>query len=199
MKRGTVFLLIFFAANAVAQDLSVKNFTIDPSKPYVYLKFDHIGPRVPVQEDEGNTGLWLRVVNNCRVPIVFSGFMMPDGDSGVGLFDDVVDEEPLIGLVLTQAEVKEYEKKDRERLQKLKHKPAGYSAEVSGIMRVQPGQDLLFSVPLNHVDDDWYMRVCFALDLNTSSLSAGPFTYLQFHESDIPKEVRPAKTSSGGG
>jgi hypothetical protein len=75
-------------------------------------------------------------------------------------------------------------------LRKLKHKPEGYSSETAGIVRVQPGEDILFSVPLNHVDDDWYMRVRFALDLDKSSVAVGPFTYLPFYKWDIPKESR---------
>jgi hypothetical protein len=132
MRRGTVFLFIFIAASALAQDLSVKNFTIDPTKPYVYLKFDHIGTRVPVQGDEGNTGLWLRVVNNCRIPIVFDGFPPPAGDPDVGLMDEVVAEEPILTILSSPAQVKEDQKKERERLQKLKHKPAGYFFETGG-------------------------------------------------------------------
>ena len=64
----------------------------------------------------------------------------------------------------------------------------------SPVAQVEPGNDILFSVPLNHVDvdNDWYMRVKFALYLNKSSIVVGPFTYLPFYESDIPKGLRPA-------
>jgi hypothetical protein len=67
--------------------------------------------------------------------------------------------------------------------------------DVYGVARVQPGEEILFSIPLNHVDmdGDWYMRVKFALDLNSSSISVGPFTYLPFGRWDIPKEFRPVK------
>jgi hypothetical protein len=119
---------------------------------------------------------------------------MPNGDAGVGLMDEVIDVEPTLQIFSTPAEEKEYQ--DHERLRKLKHKPSGYTSETAGISRVQPGDDLLFSVPLNHVDDDWYLRVRFALDLNPSSISVGPFTYLPFYEWDIPKEFRGAKRSS---
>ena len=188
-------LLVFWllAANVLAQDLSGKDFVIDKSKPYGYLKFDHIGPRKPVQDGEGNTGVWLRVVNNCRIPIVFAGFLMPEGDPGVGLMDEVVDTEPTVQIFNSVEEEKEYQR--HEQLRRLKKKPAGYTSETSGVMRVQPGTDTLFSVPLNHIDfdGDWYMRVRFALDLDRSSVAVGPFTYLEFHEWDIPKDLRPSK------
>jgi hypothetical protein len=187
--KGLLLCLPLFAATCVfAQNVSVMDFVIDQSKPYVYLKFDHIGPRKPVQDGEGDTGIWLRVVNNCRIPIVFVSL------PGIGLVDEVVDTDPIFQVFNSAEEEKEYQR--HEQLRKLKQKPTGYTYEIYGVDRVQPGKEILFSVPLNHVDDDWYMRVKFALDLDKSSISAGPFTYLPFHEWDIPKEFRPAKASN---
>lgn len=192
MKRlSAVFFILFLTTTTFSQSSGVKDFVIDQSKPYVYLKFDHIGPREPLEKGEGN-GLWLRVVNNCRIPIVFRSQGMPDDERGVVLEDEVV-AEPM--LVISNRTPEEVEATERERLRKLKHKPDGYSFEVSGVARVQPGQDLLFSFPLNHVDEEWYMRVKFALDLNKSSASLGPYTYLSFHEWDIPKDQRLTKTT----
>lgn len=190
MKRLATLFFLLFVTTAVAQNSSVRDFVIDQSKPYVYLKFDRIGPRKPIQNGEVNTGLWLRVVNNCRIPIVFQSFNMPTGVSGVGIMDEVVEDEPILQIYSTPEEEKEIQR--REKLRKLKQKPKGYSSETAGIVRVQPGTDMLFSVPLNHVDNDWYMRVKFALDVDKSSVAVGPFTYLPFYERDIPKELRPA-------
>jgi hypothetical protein len=189
-----VLLLSTFTAVAFAQNESSQKFVIDASKPYVYLVFDHIGPRKPIQSGESNTGLWLRVVNNCRIPIVFLSFSMPPGISGVGLMDEVVWDEPMLEIYSTDAEGKEFE--NREKLRKSKHKPDGYSSETSGVTRMQPGTEILFSVPLNHVDEDWHMQIKGALDLNNSSASVGPYTLLQFYYWDIPKELRPVKVSS---
>jgi hypothetical protein len=194
MKRLSVVFFLLLVANAFAQNRSAPDFVIDQSKPYVYLKLDHIGLRKPIQNGESNTGLWLRVVNNCRIPIVFESFSMPPGVHGVGLIDEVVENEPVLQIYSTPEEGKDIQR--HEKLRKLKHKPEGYSSETAGVVRVQPGTDILFSVPLNHVDDDWYMRVKFALDLDKSSVSVGPFTYLPFYEWDIPKELRPAKAAT---
>jgi hypothetical protein len=195
MKRLLICNLLLVVTTAFAQNVSVKNFVIDSSKPYVYLKFDHIGPRMPVEDGEGDTGIWLRLVNNCRIPIVLEGFMMPEGNPGVGLMDEVVDTEPMFQIANSVEDERKFEEHEQQR--KLKRKPGGYAFETGGIVHVQPGKDILFSVPLNHVDadGDWYMRVKFALDLNKSSLGAGPFTYLPFDEWDIPKEYRSAKAS----
>jgi hypothetical protein len=176
-----------------AQEHGTQTFVIDQSKPYVYLRFDHIGPRKPVRNGEDNVGLWLRVVNNCRIPIVLRSFSMPQGIPGVGLMDQVVENEPMLQVYSTPEGGQTIQR--REGLRKSKHKPEGYVSETSGIIRIQPGTDTLFSVPLNHVDDDWHMRIEFALDLDKSSISAGPFTYLPFYKWDIPKEVRPPEAA----
>ena len=188
-------LLLLTVTNLFAQSGSVQDFVIDQSKPYVYLKFDHIGPRKPVQDGEDDTSIWLRVVNNCRIPIVFLSFDMPDGNPGVGLMDEIVETEPIL-QIYDSADEEAVQAKLQEHLRKLKQKPNGYMSETPGVVRVQPGKEILFSVPLNHVDmgGNWYMRVRFALDLNRSSASVGPFTYLPFGVWDIPKELRPAKT-----
>lgn len=76
-------------AHAVSE---IRNFLVDPSKPYVYLEVDHIGPREPHNEKEPNTGIYLRLRNNCRLPIIVSTFGGPtDGTDGeVGVMDEVV-------------------------------------------------------------------------------------------------------------
>jgi hypothetical protein len=188
MKHLSVLLLLFFGSSVLAQKNDASDFVIDKSKPFVYLRFDHIGPRKPLQDGEGAVGLWLRVVNNCRIPISFLSNSAPIGEPGVMLMDEVVDTESMMQITSTPEEEAEIQRHEKARL--LKHKPTGYSAEVSGVVRVQPGAEILFSVPLNHVDEDWYLRVKFALDVSKSSVAVGPFTYLPFYEWDIPKEFR---------
>lgn len=70
----------------------IRDFLIDSSKPYVYLEIDHIGPRTPGNEHEPNTGIYLRLKNNCRLPIIVSTFGGPVGgtDGEVGVMDEVV-------------------------------------------------------------------------------------------------------------
>ena len=113
MKRVSGLLFLILATNTFAQKESWQGFIIDQSKPYVYLKFDHIGPRKPVQNGEGNMGLWLRVVNNCRIPIVFMSFNMPTGEPGVGLMDEVVKNEPMIQIFSTASQRKEIQRRER--------------------------------------------------------------------------------------
>ncbi len=194
MKKLVFVFILLLGANAFSQEVDSANFVLDPSKPYVYLKFDHIGPRKPHQDSEDNMGLWLKVVNNCRIPIVFRASGGLPGDIEATLEDEVVEQEQGIQIVSDQ-EINQFERTVQLRKERLKLKPEGYSFEVSGVARVQPGQVLLISFPLNHVDDFWYLRVKFALELNRSSVATGPFTYLPFGKWDIPRNERPRKTN----
>lgn len=53
------------------------DFLLDQSKPYVYLEVDHVGARKPLRDGEPNTGIWLRMKNNCKLPIVIMALGAP--------------------------------------------------------------------------------------------------------------------------
>jgi hypothetical protein len=63
-----------------------RDFLIDPSKDYVYLEFDHLGSRERIGGDEVSQGLWIRLVNNCRVPVVVAMFNPGTDDPGPGIY-----------------------------------------------------------------------------------------------------------------
>lgn len=76
-----------------------KRFLINPNKPYVYLEVDHVGPREPRVPDEPNIGIWLRLHNNCIVPITVFTFGVPDlafappsagENEEIGVYDAVI-------------------------------------------------------------------------------------------------------------
>jgi hypothetical protein len=160
----------------------IPNFVLNPSMPYVYVKFDHVGPRKPLHEGEGQVGLWLRIVNNCRVPIKVPTFGLTTGDPGVGLLDEVVSDAVTVSV---SSEPEELNLSTDRASTAISH-PQGYSAEVFSMTRILPGKDILFSVPLNHVSDQWFMRVRFVLDVDKPSLGTGPYTYLNFFKGQIP-------------
>jgi hypothetical protein len=193
MKNLLFVFILLFGASAFSQELKPSDFVIDPLKPYVYLKFDHIGPRTPHQDGEIGTGLWLKVVNNCRIPIVFRASGGLPGDTEATLEDEVVEDEPIMQIISSDQQMNESERDSKLRIESLRYKPHGYSFEVSGIATVHPGKELLISFPLNHVDEYWYLRVKFALDLDRSSLAVGPFTYLPFYKWGLPHSEKPTK------
>jgi hypothetical protein len=182
-----VMTLLLLSPGLLAQGVP-DSFVIDKSKPFAYLVFDHIGPRKPAQLGEGSEGIWLRVVDNCRIPIVFRSESAPEGDSGSTLEDEVVPVVPMLEILLTPEELDASKQRSLDRREALKHKPDGYQFEVSGVLRIEPGKDALFSVPRNHVGRFWFMRVKFALEVSRSALSIGPFTYLDFYDYQIPKK-----------
>jgi hypothetical protein len=182
MKLQVLFLTLSFYTTIQGQQ-SMPDFVLNSAKPYVYLQFDHVGPRKPLQAGEGNVGLWLRIVNNCREPITVPTFGLTSGDPGVGVFDEVIQNVVTTGVMDTsEIDLSDSSSPARTAV----HPPQGYSAEVFSMTRVFPGKDLLFSVPLNHVDDQWFMRVRFVLDVNKPSLGTGPYTYLEFFNTQIP-------------
>jgi hypothetical protein len=188
MIRILFLMSVYSSLSAFGQDIDANNFVLDQSKPYVYLTYDHIGPRKPVQRDEANTGLWIRVVNNCRIPIMLRGVDALYGDAGYYLDDEIVEESLYMQVFYSDREKDEYKKMLENRLERLKQKPSGYASETSGIIDLQPGKEMLFSIPINHVDDFWYFRIKFTFKLKRTT--SNPYTYLPFHKYDIPKSQR---------
>jgi hypothetical protein len=127
--------LLLGSAAATPAQISPRNFEIDASKPYVYIRFDHLGHRKPVNDGESAKGLWLRLVNNCRLPIQVSALGPGTGDPGVALNFEVV---PNAGRFAPDAEQK-------------KQMPFGYAADIGTLVTIPPRGDLLFSVPAESV------------------------------------------------
>lgn len=100
-----ILVAIAIASSAVAQNRRAKisswqkQFLIDPAKPYVYLEVDHIGPRQPRAAGEPKIGIWMRLHNNCIVPIIVYTFGVPDfafappspgRNEEIGVYDSVI-------------------------------------------------------------------------------------------------------------
>jgi hypothetical protein len=70
MKSLTVLLLIALTAALGQQATTSGNPSLlDPNLPSVYIRFDHVGKRVPVHSDESGEGVWLRLHNNTKAAI----------------------------------------------------------------------------------------------------------------------------------
>jgi hypothetical protein len=190
--RKLACMILFAAATIYAQSPDT-SFILDGTKPYVYLQFDHVGPRKPLHEGEPSTGLWLRIVNNCKVPISVRSYGVTTGDIGTGVFDETipVQQGPTVqadsGEIPLSTDERPIRKTTNEPSAKM---PEGYSAELSSVTRVLPGKSLLFSVPRNHVSRDWFLRVKFALAVSKPSVGPGPFTELDFFNEQIPASSR---------
>jgi hypothetical protein len=218
-----VLVLVFLTGSAFGQSSS-SDFVLDGSKPFAFLKFDHVGPRKPLGNEEGNLGIWLRVVNNCRFPIRVPTF---GDDPGVGVLDQVIVIKP--GLVITAdvpiemgpawnptividgegthivAEPALPKTKPPAPAIEVENPPEGYwdtMSELHSAARVLPGHDLLFSVPMNHVGPGWFLRVGVFLDVSMPKAGEGPYIELDFSRWQIPPDARTgviAKPTPGGG
>jgi len=178
------------ASSALESQSKPGDFLVDTSKHYVYLKFDHTGHREPLPGDEGSQqGLWLRLVNNCRIPIAVAIFDPGTGDPGVGVFDEVVPVamKPTVHFGGLGGSGSKPVEPSHVRA------PRGYSPpDVASTTTVSPGESLLFSVPLNHVGPSLYLQVRFYLDVPGDPYDSGPYSVVSFNWQDIPEKFRHA-------
>lgn len=97
-----VFWCYFFAflPTALAQNAQVAPSAdprVDAAKPIAYLVVDHIGPRDPIEPGEGTAGIYLRLQNNSRLPLVVA--TLKDADkkaSAPALLDEVIPNPKVI-------------------------------------------------------------------------------------------------------
>src|ERR1700733_517886 len=75
-------------------------FVRDANRPFVYLKFDHVGTGVRRNDNEPPSRVWLQFVNNCNVPILLHAYGVPDGSPAgeLGVMDDVVPNRAILTI-----------------------------------------------------------------------------------------------------
>jgi hypothetical protein len=201
----TVFLCVAgLHVDAQSSDLS-KSFVINPDRAFVYVKFDHIGKGAPFYGDEPSTRIWLRIVNNCRVAIVVSTFGAPDGalkgEAGV-LHEVVADREPEIITVVDPSPHKPQTAKTQDTASKSNEKeglmPRGYWADLSSAGTIAPGQELLFSIPVNHLGKRWHINIPFQFGLSSGkgpradNIGGQPSMVIAYSLYDLPEKIQPA-------
>jgi hypothetical protein len=145
MKMLFIFCLLLsgLAVELEAQNVDVLNgLSIDPSRPYVYLTFDHIGEGTPVSDKEPVTRIWLRLTDNSRLPIVVSGRRNAVG----GLKD-----EAFVNNIIVP-----------EKLPCEVGMPEGYLAgDVDYSITLMPRESVLVSFPINFITKDWHIEIGF--------------------------------------
>jgi hypothetical protein len=168
-------LLLFTPGDGLrAQKVQTANgFVIDANRPYVYLKFDHIGSGLPRDDSEPTARIRLRLTNNCRVAIIVSTYGLPEGSpkDKQGVMDDVV-PNPEVGPIMilgtdTPAPSPSGKAQESATERSVGGMPRGYMSEAGSFQSVPPGQAMLFSVPINHVGKRWHFEIPFRFDLLT--------------------------------
>ena len=196
----------------------VDDFVLNPSKPYVYLVLDHVGPRKPLRDGEANKGVWLRLVNNCRLPLVIiaSKASANVADGAFWVQDEVVPNKPSPGTEsegagvgyepgqedLTEiflhpnegeAEVRGAEKAARSSREVTKRPHGyndGYQPGPQVLKVIPPGGEVLFSLPINHVSKTWHFEVPFRFALKQEGTIRQPYSYVAFFWDDLPDVYR---------
>jgi hypothetical protein len=192
---------------------SPTRFVIDTNREFVYLKFDHMGKGIRRGEDEPDTRLWLRFVNNCNVPVNLRTFGVPEGSPRyeIGVMDEVVEDKPFLQIVSDDDEpeptswpaigsnppteppksvAKPPEIKQPESM------PTGYWFEVGSLMTLRPGQEVLFSIPINQLAKKWHIEIPFEFEVpkgkvpRDPKVGGEPETYLSYSLYDLPDDVR---------
>jgi len=176
----------------------VQDFLIDPSKHYVYLKFDHVGERKPLLAEETNKGLWLRLVDNCRVPIAVAIFNSENADHSVGVYDEVVSSITMGPLPIVHFP-RPPQSRTTPAVASKEAIPQGYTPpDTFSTTTISPGESLLFNLPLNHVGPSWGLEIRFYFELPGESYGTGPYSVVSFDWQDIPEKFRtpgPAQVS----
>ena len=107
LARVFFILIAFSLAEAQAQRVDgniADQFIFNKERAFTYLQFDHVAKGPRRNENEQAYRIWLRFVNNCRVPIVIRTSGVPDGSpvGEVGLFHNVVANPPMNGPAAIQ-------------------------------------------------------------------------------------------------
>jgi hypothetical protein len=142
---------------------------IDENKPFVYVRFDHIGAGTQRDEDEPATRIWLRLVNNCRVPIVVTANGVPNESpkEEVGLRYWIVANPPMYGLTSYRDASGDHKADDSPNSdEQTAAMPRNDSMDVvASSVTIRPGEQILFSMPANHVGKHWHVEIPFEFDL----------------------------------
>jgi len=153
------------------------SFVIDANRPYAYVKFDHIGKGVKRSDEEPDLRIWLRLTNNCRLPIMVNTTGVPEGvlKDETGVMDIIVADEPPRGPVITGIRAdgtlvgpKPFVKATPDEL------PHDYWYEVGSRQAIASGTDLLFSVPINHIGPRWSFEIPFEFDVVNGKFPRDP-------------------------
>jgi hypothetical protein len=170
--------IVAIAACSMAP-VEVGGFAIDPSRPYLEVTFDHLGPRVPVRAGESSKGVWLRFLNNCPYEVSLAVLSLRNPNPGQLVqyeviraeFPDAADE-PGLGSSPLESAVGYRE---------LTHTPRE--------IEIEPGQSVLFSVPVEHISPRTFLRVVPRIAFPRIAGKDHPITLVEFYWRGLPSDV----------
>ena len=162
-------------------------FALDPTRPFVSVTFDDLGPREPVYETERPFGVWLALHNNCPYTISLSSYRTGPDQPGY--------EASRLGVLLSYEVVKRPPLADAPMTARLPKRKLPYVGSWYGYVHlpqcvdVLPRQDVMFSVPIDVLVPDVYLRIRVEPRMPPAA-GEQPHIYLEFGRENIPDDVR---------
>ena len=177
---------------AVSQNESKKRILLDEKKPGTYITFEKAGDREPTSAGEGDQCIWLRLHNNYRFSIAVPavGDQTPGTDLGlIYSVSRIADVQPRIVLVGP-----EDQKQGPSLVERCASRPvpAGTDFDVFSTVQVKPGESVVFSIPMNHISECFYIEtiIRFTFEDRLGSVGNSLRHVLSFSASGLPKAVR---------
>jgi hypothetical protein len=147
--KTAVFLLVTFCLITIsigAQQKRVARKGADvrlvKGKPSVYITFERLGEREPLEPGESREGIWLRFHNNTKWPISFRSFGVPKELGEVGMYYEIEElpQSPLERGSHSSTEAKEEIKRKSEI-------PIGYlPGDSFDVISIESGDSILLGV-----------------------------------------------------
>lgn len=215
MKRLLLIIMVLAAlqvsglaqANHAKKAINPKTFLVDHSRPYVYLQVDHVGTGEPERDNEPKERIWLRLYNNCIVPIIVGTFgrdgildhVVTNPDSSVGdgsaslvQWPSEMKSPPLPsifgGAAFEPAPPKAQSSKSSQSA-KGAVMPHGYMFPARSFAILEPGQSIYFSLPINQVSSKWHVEIPFRFDLKVKSPIRSASNFVALYEEDVAAKV----------
>jgi hypothetical protein len=136
----------------------------------VHIEFERAGKREPLEASDSASGIWLRLHNNSKLPIVLDMHGVPSEDYGdASLIYDVLSE----GRVIIPD-----------------------SCHACSFNSVGPGHSLSFSVPAEHLSLGRSIRIKFNYE-GASANSTEPGLYVYFHAHEPVDSLQPYIVPAG--
>jgi hypothetical protein len=159
------------------------SFVIDRNRPFIDIAFHSTGKRFPVFPEESTRGLWLALRNNCTYTARVRVLNVKNQNEGALVAHEVMSASKYQsemslppGALAAASTLKQ---------------PQGYgTGHTANFAEIRPENELAFSVPLEHVTRNWFIRVEVELELPQPKSGREPRIFVDYYWVDLPPEVQ---------
>ena len=173
-KMITLTLISFVLCSATASPYAhqkrvpkpVTDLRLNKNMPTVYITFERAGKRRPLEEGEGEEGVWLRIHNNMRWPLRLDMNGVPKEYGDAALLYDVLAE----GKAMNERQ-----------------------CHVCSSNELHAGRTLLFSLPREDLVKGGGIRIRFSYGWEHAEdvfADREPQHFVYFYSANLPSEVR---------